>query len=74
MYDRKGILRDFNEQPVPQYWNPEVGEYEVISSSNGMLRFVLVDENGEYTHTQSLIDQINTQIQVLVEVAEQIGI
>lgn len=73
-YSRFSILKDVNNKPVPQYWNPIKGRYEVVESSSGKLSSVLVDNNGNFTHTQGLVDQINNQLIELVKVVEDIGL
>lgn len=30
VYSAKSIIKDLNGKPVPQYWNPETLQYEVI--------------------------------------------
>ena len=73
-YNDYGILKDVNEKPIPQYWNSNTGRYEIITSNGGKLRVSLVDSDGEYILTQNLVDQIDTSLQDLVRVVENIGI
>ena len=67
-YNEKAILRDVNKKPVPQYWNKETQQYEVIESKDGMLRVIMVDSQGREIQTQNLVDQISAKIDELIEV------
>lgn len=73
-YNEKSILKDVNQKPIPQYWNPSTDRYELVEGHNGMLKVVLVDEQGRYVHSQSLVDQIADKIDELIQVVRQIGI
>ena len=73
-YNEKAIIRDVNQKPIPQYYNPDTDRYEVIEGKNGMLKVILVDEQGRYVHSQSLVDQIASKIDELIQVVRQIGI
>lgn len=66
-YNTKSIIKDVNGKPIPQYWNPETDQYEVIKSKNGMLRVIMVDSQGNEIQTQDLIDQITAKIDELIE-------
>ena len=55
---RKGILKDVNGKPIPQYWNSETQQYEVIEGKDGMLRVIMVDSQGREIQSQELVDQI----------------
>ena len=70
IYNQKAILKDVNKKPVPQYWNPETQQYEVIESKDGMLRVIMVDSEGREIQTQNLVDQISAKIDELIEVVE----
>lgn len=67
-YNEKAILRDVNKKPVPQYWNKEKQQYEVITSKDGMLRVIMVDSQGREIQSQDLIDQITAKIDELIGV------
>ena len=67
-YNEKAILRDVNKKPVPQYWNKETQQFEVIESKDGMLRVIMVDSQGREIQTQNLVDQISAKIDELIEV------
>lgn len=66
-YDTKSIIKDVNKKPVPQYWNKEKQQYEVIESKDGMLRVIMVDSQGNEIQTQDLIDQITAKIDKLIK-------
>lgn len=68
IYNQKAILKDVNGKPVPQYWNPETQQYEVITSKDGMLRVNMVDSEGREIQSQDLVDQISTKIDELIGV------
>ena len=69
-YNEKAILRDINGKPVPQYWNKETQQFEVIESKDGMLRVIMVDSQGREIQTQNLVDQISAKIDELIEVVK----
>ena len=69
-YNEKSIIKDVNGKPVPQYWNPETQQYEVITSKDGMLRVIMVDSQGREIQTQNLVDQITAKIDELIEVVK----
>lgn len=73
-YNTKAILKDVNKKPVPQYWNPETQQFEVIESKNGMLRVIMVDSQGREIQTQNLVDQISAKIDELIEVVRDSGV
>ena len=73
-YNEKAILRDVQKKPVPQYWNPESQQYEVIESKDGMLRVNMVDSEGREIQTQNLVDQITAKIDELIEVVTNNGV
>ena len=66
-YNEKAILKDVNKKPVPQYWNKETQQYEVIESKDGMLRVNMVDSEGREIQSQNLVDQISAKIDELIE-------
>ena len=73
-YNTKAILRDKNGKPVPQYWNPNKQQYEVIESKDGMLRVIMVDSQGREIQSQELVDQISAKIDELIQVVRDNGV
>lgn len=73
-YRGVSIIKDVNDKPIPQYWNPEIGNYEVVIGSNGAYRTIVVDSNGNEIYSQELVNSINNEIQELVRVVENIGV
>lgn len=73
-YKNYAILKDVNNKPVPQYWNPMSGSYEIVTGRNGKLHSILTDSNGDYVDLQDKVDQINVSINELVRVVENIGL
>ena len=69
-YNTKSIIKDINNKPVPQYWNPVTEKYEVIESKDGMLRVIMVDSQGREIQSQELVDQISAKIDELIEVVK----
>ena len=67
-YRNISIIKDVNNKPVPQYWNSNSQNYEVVEGSSGCLKVIMVDSNGDEIQTQSLIDQINDKLDDLIEV------
>lgn len=74
VYNEKAILKDVNKKPIPQYWNPETQQFEVIESKDGMLRVIMVDSEGREIQIQNLIDQISAKIDELIEVVTNNGV
>lgn len=70
-YNNKSIIKDVNRKPVPQYWNEETQRYEVIESENGMLRNIMVDSQGREIQSQSLVDQISSKLDELIQVVSR---
>lgn len=73
-YKEKAILKDVNKKPIPQYWNPDKQQYEVIESKNGMLRVIMVDSQGREIQSQELVDQISAKIDELIEAVTNNGV
>lgn len=70
MYDTKSIIKDVNKKPVPQYWNSETQQYEVITSKDGMLRVIMVDGKGREIQFQDLVNQISAKLDELIQVVK----
>lgn len=73
-YSTKSIIKDVNGKPIPQYWNPETEQYEVITSKDGMLRVIMVDSQGREIQTQNLVDQISAKLDELIQVVRDSGV
>lgn len=73
-YNEKSILKDVNQKPIPQYWNSSTDRYEFVEGYNGMLKVILVDEQGRYVHSQSLVDQISAKLDELIQVVSENGV
>lgn len=69
-YNIKAILKDVNDKPVPQYWNPETQKYEVFEGKGGKLKVNMVDKNGSQIQSQELVDQISVKIDELIGVVK----
>lgn len=73
-YSTKSIIKDVNGKPIPQYWNPETDQYEVIESKDGMLRVIMVDSQGREIQSQELVDQICAKLNELIRVVTNNGV
>ena len=73
-YNSKSIIRDVNDKPIPQYWNPITQQYEVIEGKDGMLRVIMVDSEGREIQIQNQIDQIAVKLDELIQVVRDIGV
>ena len=73
-YNSKSIIKDVNGKPVPQYWNKETQQFEVIESKDGMLRVIMVDSEGREIQSQDLVDQISAKLNELIQVVTNNGI
>lgn len=69
-YNEKAILKDVNKKPIPQYWNPETQQFEVIESKDGMLRVIMVDSEGREIQSQDLVNQIAAKLDELIQVVK----
>jgi len=67
-YDTKSIIKDVNDKPVPQYFNPVTNNYEVINGQDNKLKVTCVDAAGNELNTQGLVDQIALKIDELIGV------
>ena len=61
-YNTKAIVKDFNQKPVPQYYNAENDVYEVLQGANGANRVTLYTSAGQAIDLASLIATIVTAI------------
>lgn len=61
-YNTKAIVKDFNEKPVPQYYNPTDDVYEVLQGKSGANRVLLYTEAGQAIDLVALIATIVTAI------------
>lgn len=73
-YNTKAIVKDVNNKPVPQYFNPGADNYKVIESNDGLLRVMLVDAQGNEVVTQDIADQIENKLDELIQVVSMIGV
>lgn len=73
-YSTKSIIKDVNGKPIPQYWNPETDQYEVITSKDGILRVIMVDSQGREIQSQELVDQISAKLNELIQVVSGNGV
>ena len=73
-YNTIAIKTDVNKKPIPQYYNPETDQYEVITSKDGMLRVIMVDVQGREIQSQDLVDQIADKIDELIQVVNNNGL
>ncbi len=74
VYNTKSIIKDVNGKPVPQYWNSETQQYEVIESKSGMLKMIMIDSQGNEIQSQALVDQISNKIDELIQAVSEDGI
>lgn len=61
-YNTKSIIKDLNQKPVPQYWNPDTQKYEVLQGHGGANRVLLYDVTGNPVDITMLISTIITSI------------
>lgn len=57
-YNTKSIVKDINQKPVPQYYNPTNDVYEVLQGANGANRVTLYTSAGQAIDLASLIATI----------------
>lgn len=43
-YNTKSIVKDVNQKPIPQYYNPATDSYEVLQGKNGANKVLATDE------------------------------
>lgn len=61
-FNTKSIVKDVNQKPAPQYYNPAADVYEVLQGANGANRVTLYTAAGAAIDLQSLITSIITAI------------
>lgn len=61
-YNTKSIIKDVNQKPIPQYYNPTSDVYEVLQGTNGANRVILYTEAGQAIDLVALITTIVTAI------------
>lgn len=61
-YNTKSIVKDVNQKPVPQYYNPISDAYEVLQGTNGANKVTLYTASGQAVDLSALIATIVTAI------------
>lgn len=61
-FNTKSIVKDVNQKPVPQYYNPAADIYEVLQGANGANKVTLYTASGAAIDLASLIATIVTAI------------
>lgn len=61
-FNTKGIVKDVNGKPAPQYFNSAADVYEVLQGANGANRVTLYTAAGVAIDLQSLVTSIITAI------------
>lgn len=61
-FNTKSIVKDVNQKPVPQYYNPTADIYEVLEGANGANKVMLYNADGAAIDLASLIATIVTAI------------
>lgn len=61
-FNTKSIVKDVNQKPVPQYYNPTSDVYEVLQGKNGANKVILYNEAGAAIDLSTLIATIVTAI------------
>lgn len=61
-FNTKSIVKDVNQKPVPQYYNPTTDVYEVLQGKNGANKVILYNEAGAAIDLSTLIATIVTAI------------
>ena len=57
-YNTKSIVKDVNQKPVPQYYNPISDAYEVLQGTNGANKVTLYTASGQAVDLSALIATI----------------
>jgi hypothetical protein len=60
-FNTKSIVKDLNQKPIPQYYNPVTDTYEVLQGSNGANRAVLYDADGNPVDLSKLVQKANME-------------
>ena len=61
-YNTKSIVKDVNQKPVPQLYDPAKDAYEVLQGANGANRVMVYDINGNPIDLTALIASVVTAI------------
>ena len=67
-YNTKAIVKDYNQKPVPQYYNADSDVYEVLEGLKGGNKVILFDINGNKVDLAALIASIVTAIETTATV------
>ena len=67
-YNTKAIVKDYNQKPVPQYYNADSDVYEVLEGLKGGNKVILFDTNGNKVDLAALIASIVTAIKTTATV------
>lgn len=67
-YNTKAIVKDYNQKPVPQYYNADSDVYEVLEGLKGGNKVILFDINGNKVDLAALIASIVTAIKTTATV------
>jgi hypothetical protein len=73
-YNTKAIVKDVNGKPIPQYYNPETDQYEVLQGHDGANRVELYDAAGNPVDIKTLLDNANSKLQVMGEILADLDI
>lgn len=56
-FNTKSIIKDVNQKPAPQYFNPDTDSYEVLQGANGASRTILCDAAGNSVDITKLVQK-----------------
>lgn len=62
-FNTKPIVKDVNEKPIPQYYNPVSDVYEVLQGLNGANKVILYNEAGQAVDLSALIATVVTAVE-----------
>ncbi len=60
-FNTKSIIKDLNQKPVPQYYNPNTDAYEVLQGANGANKIILYDVSGNPVDITKLVQKANME-------------
>lgn len=64
-YKDNAIKRDVNSNPIPQYYDTETNQFEVMEGKDGVTKAIIIDNQSASITSQDVIDKLDELIEVV---------
>lgn len=64
-YKDNAIKRDVNGNPIPQYYDTETKQFEVIQGENGVTEVIIIDNQSASITSQDVVNKLDELIEVV---------